>query len=401
MICRKRTLMPTCERYNVGMSGLRKIQLGARHLPSQCPVRQPSEGESFAAYIARTGAILRQVHAGKKQAEKIVEGNSPFELHPVVESGRGHDKPYKRGVLLTHGLSDSPYHMCHLATFFQRQGFRVMAVLLPGHGTQPGDLLKVKWESWAATVAYGADCLSQEVDELYLAGFSAGGALSVYQAAQDARVRGLFLFSPAFAITARAKWANLHHIYSWLAPRAAWVSVMPDEDDYKYESFCKNAAAQMFALTRTLPSSLTIPIFTAASADDATVESSATLDFMRGSTHAANQLVWYATEELAMPKVEWLNSAIPARKILSGAHSAVVMHPQDPHYGEDGVYVSCLHYYDRDAENASRCHSQRARAWKGEVTAKNLQQGVLCRLTFNPFFAELEMSMQRFIERLP
>jgi esterase/lipase len=39
--------------------------------------------------------------------------------------------------------------MRHLADFFRQNGFRVMAVLLPGHGTQPGDLLDVTWQEWA------------------------------------------------------------------------------------------------------------------------------------------------------------------------------------------------------------------------------------------------------------
>ncbi len=75
--------------------------------------------------------------------------------------------------------------MRHLAEFFLENGFRVMAVLLPGHGTQPGDLLEVTWQEWAKTVAYGAYKLAEEVDEVYLAGYSTGATLSVYQSLRD------------------------------------------------------------------------------------------------------------------------------------------------------------------------------------------------------------------------
>ena len=138
-------------------------------------------GLSFAVYVQRTQAMLRQVHAGKNEEEEIVAGNSPFELLPTGNFEKGRDKPYRRGILLTHGLTDSPYHMRHLAAFFQRMGFRVMAVLLPGHGTQPGDLLDVRWQEWEKALIYGADTLAAEVDELYLGGLSAGAALSVLQ----------------------------------------------------------------------------------------------------------------------------------------------------------------------------------------------------------------------------
>lgn len=373
--------------------------LAARHQPSGVNSRFAGTGLPFAGYVQRTQAMLRQVHAGKEELEKIVSGNAPFELHPAGDFEKGRTRPYRRGVLLTHGLSDSPYHMRHLAAFFQRNGFRVMAVLLPGHGTQPGDLLHVRWQEWAKAVAYGADCLAAEVDELYLAGFSAGAALSVLRAARDERVRGLFLFSPAFEITSRARWANLHKFYSWMVPRAAWVGVMPDRDIYKYESFCKNAAAQMYALTQALPQrGVNIPVFAAASADDATVHSASTLRFMQRAHHPCSRLVWYATEKIEQHNVEWVNSSLPERRILSSAHTAIVIAPEDEHYGRAGNYVNCLHYYENDSERYLACLSQPQADWQGETTGQNLGYGLLRRLMYNPHYAEMEASMQKFIE---
>lgn len=375
--------------------------LGLRHRSSGVSPCFTGEGLSFADYVSRTQDMLRELHACKNEEEQIIAGNSPFELRPADGFEKGRDKPYRRGVLLTHGLSDSPYHMRHLAAFFQRHGFRVLAVLLPGHGTQPGDLLHAHWREWAKTVAWGTDRLAEEADELYLAGFSAGAALSVLQAAHDQRVRGLFLFSPAFEITARARWANLHKLYSWLLPKAAWVNPMQDRDLYKYESFCKNAAAQMYALTQALPErEIGIPVFAAASADDATVESSATLRFMQRATHPCSRLVWYSTERLERQKVEWVDSAVPERRILSSAHTAIVIPPEDEHYGEHGDYANCLHYFAADKSTFRACVAQQD-AWSGEVIERNLKQGLLRRLMYNPHFAQMETSMLKFIEGLP
>ena len=105
--------------------------LGLRHRPSGVNANLFEAGLPFADYVQHTQAMLRQLHEGKNEQDRIVAGNSPFELHPVGDFEKGHDKPYRRGVLLTHGLIDSPYHMRHLASFFQRNGFRVMALLLP------------------------------------------------------------------------------------------------------------------------------------------------------------------------------------------------------------------------------------------------------------------------------
>ena len=175
--------------------------LEPRHRPSGLNSHFNANRLAFAEYVARNRDMLYRAHAGAADLQKIVDGNAPFELKPPACFPAGRQKPYRRGVLLTHGLTGSPYSMRHLAEFFRDNGFRVMAVLLPGHGTQPGDLLEVTWQEWAKAVAYGAYKLAEEVDEVYLAGYSIGGALSVYQSLRDDRVRGLFLFSPAIKIT--------------------------------------------------------------------------------------------------------------------------------------------------------------------------------------------------------
>ncbi|MBU0689501.1 MAG: alpha/beta fold hydrolase [Gammaproteobacteria bacterium] len=390
-------LKPVRGRYNAGMN----IPLQARHHSSGLNTGFAGEGMSFAEYIRKAEAMLRQAHAGKPDMEKIVAGNAPFESLPFGDFQKGIGKPYQRGVLLTHGLSDSPYHMRRLGEFFQRNGFRVMAVLLPGHGTQPGDLLDVHWADWAETVAYGVQCLAAEVDEVYLAGFSAGAALSLYHADKDERVRGLFMFSPALEIASRARRSYLHRLYSWLLPQHAWLNVMPDQDCYKYESFCLNAVTQMWRLTQSLSQGeLNIPLFVAASADDATVSSAAALNFFHKVKHSLRKMLWYAAEDPKQADVEWVKSALPEKRILSGAHTAVVISPDDAHYGEAGEYANCLHYISQSDELYSACLSSHT-PWLGEVTPENLKYGLLRRLMYNPHYAEMEVALRRFIERLP
>ena len=358
-------------------------------------------GDSFAQYVAATRDMLAQVHRGADAAVRI-EGNAPFELQ-----SQANDK--RRGILLTHGLLDSPYHMRHLAAFFRDQGFHVMAPLLPGHGTVPGDQLEVKWQEWTKAVAFGVDCLAREVDELYLGGFSAGGTLSLRHTLFDERVRGLFLFVPALKISPLARLANLHKLYSWLLPAARWVNVLPDRDLYKYESFARNAAAQTWALIDDTQVNLLlhpteIPVFTAASLDDTTVDTRATLDFIAAAPHPANRLVLYTTapEEFAgRPEVEAVNSAVPEQRILSSAHTAIVIAPDDAYYGSGGSYANCLHYYHSDPARYRACLEQPEQSWQGELTRSNLNTGMLRRLTYNPHFAALEDSMRRFIASLP
>ena len=388
--------------------------LEARHQPSGLNTWFNGGQLAFAEYVAHNRNMLIRAHSalGAVNPGEVVDGNAPFELKPAAGSPAGHAKTYRRGVLLTHGLTNSPYFMRHLAAFFQENGFRVMAILLPGHGTQPGDLLDATWQEWAKAVAYGSDRLAEEVDEVYLAGYSAGAALSIFHSLRDERVRGLLLFSPALRITSQARFANWHKWYSWLIPSAEWVSIRPDTDIYKYESFAKNGAAQMHALIKELGVQLQkhdvgIPVFAAASSDDVTVDTTATLEFMARASHPCSKLVLYTTTPEKLPPVipaerlEVVNSVFPEQRILSSAHTAIVLPPGDMHYGAEGDYSNCIHYYPDDIEKYAACNNNPHMILQGELTEKNLKAGILRRLMYNPNFPALKVSMKRFIDDLP
>jgi hypothetical protein len=73
--------------------------------------------------------------------------NRSFELVPAEIRG---------AALLVHGLSDSPYSMRALADTLYAQGYYVLALRLPGHGTLPAALVDVSWRDWYAAVALAA-----------------------------------------------------------------------------------------------------------------------------------------------------------------------------------------------------------------------------------------------------
>jgi esterase/lipase len=392
--------------------------LGARHVPSGLNSRFFGAGMNFTDYAAACRAMLHRAHAATSPEllERIVAGNAPFDLTPAHEAARGLHKRYRRGVLLAHGLTDSPYLMRPLGEFFRRQGFRVIAILLPGHGSRPGDLLEVRWQEWAEAFAWGVEQLAREADEIYLAGYSAGATLAVRHSTLDERVRGLFLFSPALNVPFLAAWERLHRMFGRLfrgfrSPASEWVEVKPDDDLYKYESLPKNAAVQMQGLIADTQSRLAgraqdIPVFAAASADDATVASAATLAFMAGARHPRSKLVYYTTEPARQPRgvpegrIELVNSVVPAQNIICFSHLSLLMPPEDAHYGLRGAYANCLHYFPDDMEKYAACHSNAPLPVQGEVTARRRRAGVMRRLTYNPHFHALESYMKQFIESL-
>ncbi len=393
----------------VSFSKSAAMPLSERHQPSRTRV-VVGEDLSFERYVARARQhiIQSRVDLTPQNRDAIPTGNSPFDLRPKETCPTGKGKPYRRGVLLTHGLTDSPYSVRALGQFFQAHCFRVMAILLPGHGTRPGDLLGVSWQDWAETEAFGAKALAAEVDEVYLAGFSTGGALSVYESLRDPNVAGLFLFAPAIQITSLAAMANWHKAYSWLVPRARWGDIRNDDDPFKYNSFPLNGADQVHLLTKEIHAHLAkkeiaVPVFVAASLDDATVKTAGTLAFFKRTLNPLNRMILYSAEAASFPmidRIEVVNSRFPEQRIISSAHTAIVVPPSDPHYGAEGAAVGCEHYFDDDPAKYARCKSKNE-DFRGEISDANLAQGVVRRLTYNPNFDMLKVSLEQFIDTLP
>ena len=88
----------------------------------------------------------------------------------------------KAGVLLLHGMSDSPYSVRSLGRRLHAAGAWVIGLRLPGHGTAPSGLVQVQWEDMAAAVRLAMRHLDTKVGEqkIYLVGYSNGGALAVH-----------------------------------------------------------------------------------------------------------------------------------------------------------------------------------------------------------------------------
>src|SRR5262249_20183544 len=90
--------------------------------------------------------------------------------------------PAPCAVLLTHGLTDSPYSMRALAERLHADGCYVLALRMPGHGAVPGGLTDASWPDWSAVVRMGVRHLRARVGRdvpLTLVGYSNGGALAV------------------------------------------------------------------------------------------------------------------------------------------------------------------------------------------------------------------------------
>ena len=216
--------------------------------------------------------------------------NRSFELE--ADNPRG-------GILLLHGMSDSPYSLRALGESLNRQGYHVVGLRMPGHGSAPSGLTSLHWHDMRAALRLAVARLGQRVDDgpIHLVGYSTGAALAVdyaLDAESDPALRdpaSLVLISPALGISpaaALARWKLLIGKLPGLG-RLEWLQIDPEFDPYKYNSFATNAGDQVHRLTRRVARRMTArarrkdasafpPTLVFKSTVDATVSTGAVVD---------------------------------------------------------------------------------------------------------------------------
>jgi alpha-beta hydrolase superfamily lysophospholipase len=166
------------------------------------------------------------------------------------------------GVLLLHGMSDSPYSLRALGEVLNKSQYWVIGPRLPGHGTAPSGLKSITWEDMAAVVGLGVRHLAAKVGNkpIHIIGYSTGAPLALNFAldALEGKVSplpaSLVLISPAIGVHPMAGLAGFKNGLARIPGlgRLAWLSILPEFDPYKYNSFATNAGSQVHRITRSV-----------------------------------------------------------------------------------------------------------------------------------------------------
>jgi alpha-beta hydrolase superfamily lysophospholipase len=349
-------------------------------------------------------------------------------------------------VVLLHGLTDSPYSLRHVAKLYQARGYLAIGLRLPGHGTVPAALTDTTWEDWLAATRLAVREAHRRVPAtvpLHLVGYSAGGAAALKYALDALEDRTLprpdrlVLISPMIGVSTFARFAGLAALPALLPPfaKAAWLSIVPEFNPFKYNSFPVNAARQAHRLTVAIQQQLDrlaasgrltalAPILTFQSSADFTVSARAVIESLYARLPAnGSELVLFdlnrntklglllrtvfaAATERALPppprdwrltviantqddpevkertteagetveRVRGLGLAYP-RDVFSLSHVALPFPADDPLYGSR----------PNPAEDFGVALGSLAA--HGEVGVLIVSLDMLARLTWNPFFS--------------
>lgn len=251
-----------------------------KHVPVEMTISE-MDGGDWAGYLKAEDRIFKTMRTevtdklspeAKTPSNRYYEGSIIYPPNFAQDWNRSYvlepaGKPVGAVVLL-HGLTDSPYSLRHIARRYAAAGFVVVAIRLPGHGTVPAGLSDVRWEDWMAATRLAvreAKRLTAPDAPLHLVGFSNGGALSVKYALDAmenpklARPDRLILLSPMIGITRFARLTGIAGLPAVLPrfAKAAWLSIVPEFNPFKYNSFPVNGGRQSFRLTQVLQEQIT------------------------------------------------------------------------------------------------------------------------------------------------
>jgi len=155
-------------------------------------------------------------------------------------------------LLLLHGFTSHPLlTLGPLPQVLREAGFAVSQPALPGHGTRPENLLKVRWQDWllAAREAYAALPEPRGV-----VGLSMGALLAAHLAAERP-TRALVALAPALAL--KSPLAPLAPLLAWLIPRFPGPDSIRDPELKKanpnYPYFPTRSVLELLALMRRTP----------------------------------------------------------------------------------------------------------------------------------------------------
>jgi carboxylesterase len=124
-------------------------------------------------------------------------------FNPHLEGGPFFWEAGPVGVFLSHGFTATCAESRPLAQRLHAAGFSVAGPLLPGHGSVPQDLNRVRWQDWARTGEETYQQLKACCERVFVGGESMGAVLALYLASQHPEAAGVLAFAPALKLNLR------------------------------------------------------------------------------------------------------------------------------------------------------------------------------------------------------
>ena len=152
----------------------------------------------------------------------------------------------REAALLIHDLGGTPYEMRDMARAFADACYLVRAILLPGHGTVPGDLLDVDYRQWVDATRSAVASFEGEAER---SSWSVSGSAARSPSTTRCPTRPVPTWSLAVwccwrrhsGPKRRSSGCARQAFAANRVRRRRWARLLPDYDPVRYESLPRNA----------------------------------------------------------------------------------------------------------------------------------------------------------------
>ena len=110
------------------------------------------------------------------------------------------EAPGPTAALLFHGFTATCHEVAHLGKTLHAAGYTTTGPLLPGHGTSPDDLNRVRWQDWTAAAEDAYADLARRYSNIIVGGESNGGLLALYLAARHPEIAAVLAYAPGLIL---------------------------------------------------------------------------------------------------------------------------------------------------------------------------------------------------------
>ena len=103
-------------------------------------------------------------------------------------------------ILLFHGFTGTSFEVRRLGRVLNNAGFTTAGPLLPGHGTTPAELNRVRWRDWTECAETEYQALARNHPRVFVGGESMGALLALDLAERHPEIAGVMAYAPGLIL---------------------------------------------------------------------------------------------------------------------------------------------------------------------------------------------------------
>ena len=101
----------------------------------------------------------------------------------------------RKGILLFHGLTGSPFEMRKYGNFLFKNGFDVYCYSFPGHGERLNEIETVTYQDWCDFAQEKYSLLRGKYEDFFVSGLCLGAVIALYLAENNSDITGVVSLS--------------------------------------------------------------------------------------------------------------------------------------------------------------------------------------------------------------